>query len=99
MVEPQKLSERLRDAVDFGPVKYGHSGYIKGLLTLVSEVEALESRLYEAQKLLDKENYYLYEGESPNPHKEAPPNEALFEVDKAHRWFRDELEAALWGAA
>jgi len=50
MVEPQKLSERLRDAVDFGPVKYGHSGYVEGLLTLVSEVEALESRLSEAQK-------------------------------------------------
>lgn len=48
-VEPRRLSERMRDAVDFGPVKYGHAAYVEKLMALVAEVVLLEARAVAAE--------------------------------------------------
>jgi len=38
----EKLSERLRDAANFGPVRINHPSYTTKMLMLIVEVESLE---------------------------------------------------------
>lgn len=80
------LSQRMCDAVDFGPVKYGHAAYVDQLMVFVAEVAALEAQVAEARKII---NEYC---------KACHGEEGYIVCSSDQCWFAEVLEALEAGA-